>query len=234
MPLAPDQSKGAIFQKDSPGSQYFSAFTSVSLSAPCDTLLVFFPGESIGLKFIPSQSELTRFIPISLSEPMRIIPNQSEKRFVSRLIRNGKKSIRLNTINSEWIRTNPKPSFQSRLIWINQISDWSKPNFQSKSIRMNPRSEWSGLMLIKSSIWISPRSDWFGLIWIGNLVSDWFGFIRIDVSELIGLTRIDFWPFLIKRDIKRFSGWFRMIRIGSNTDIGMNQNSSDWLGMIGI
>ena len=31
------------------------------------------PGESIGLKFISSQSELFRFIPISVSEPMRII-----------------------------------------------------------------------------------------------------------------------------------------------------------------
>ena len=59
------------------------------------------PSESIGLKFIPSQSELFRFIPISVSEPMRIIPNQSEKRFVSRLMKNGQKSIRLNPITSE-------------------------------------------------------------------------------------------------------------------------------------
>ena len=61
-----------------------------------------YPGESIGLKFIPGQLELFRFIPTSLiSEPMRIIPNQSEKLFVSRLIENGQKSIRLNPINSE-------------------------------------------------------------------------------------------------------------------------------------
>ena len=39
-----------------------------------------------------------RFIPISVSEPMRIIPNQSEKRFVTRLKKNGKKSIRPNPI----------------------------------------------------------------------------------------------------------------------------------------
>ena len=69
------------------------------------------------------------------------------------------------------------------------------------------------------------------LIWIANLVSDWFGFIRIDVSELIGLSRIGFWPFFIKRDTKRFSDWFGIIRTGSDTDIGMNRNSSDWLGM---
>ena len=39
-------------------------------------------------KLIPSQSELFRIIPISVSEPMRIFLNQSEKRFVSRLIQN--------------------------------------------------------------------------------------------------------------------------------------------------
>ena len=54
------------------------------------------PGESIGLKFIPSQSELFRFIPIYVSKLMGIIPNQSEKRFVSRLIKNDQKSIRLD------------------------------------------------------------------------------------------------------------------------------------------
>ena len=51
---------------------------------------------------------------------MRIIPNQSEKRFVSRLMKNGKKQIRLNPINYEIsIRMNPsqyEPSFQSASI----------------------------------------------------------------------------------------------------------------------
>ena len=75
------------------------------------------PGERNGLKFIPSQSELFRFIPMSVSEPMRIILNQSEKRFVSRLIKNDLKPIRFNPINSETsIRMNPKLSFQSRSI----------------------------------------------------------------------------------------------------------------------
>ena len=63
---------------------------------------------------------------------MRIIPNQSEKRFVSRLMKNGQKSILAIQINPETsIRMNPKPSFLSE----------SKQNFQSESIRMNPRSE---------------------------------------------------------------------------------------------
>ena len=114
---------------------------------------------------------------------------------------------------SEWIRMNLKQSETNISTQINPISDLSKPNFQSESIRMNPRSEW------------------FELIWIEILVSDWIGFIRIDVSELIGLRQIDFWPLFIKRDTKRFSDWFGMIRIGSDTDIGMNRNSSAWLGM---
>ena len=155
-------------------------------------------------------SESIRTIPIYSD----IIPNQSKKRFVSRLIKNGQKSIRLNLINSETsIRINPKPSFQSRSIRINPSSEWSKPNFQSESIR------------------IIPTLKLFGLIWIENLVSDWFGFIRNDVSELTGLSRIYFLMFFIKRDTKRFSDWFGMIRIGSDIDMGMNRNSSDSLGM---
>ena len=62
------------------------------------THLVTLHGGSIGYEFIPSHSEIFRFIPISVSEPMRIIPNESEKRFVSRLMKNGKKSIRPNPI----------------------------------------------------------------------------------------------------------------------------------------
>ena len=57
---------------------------------------------------IEIHSELIRTIPISVSEPMRIIPNQSEKPFVSHLMKNGQKSIRPNLINSETsIRINP-------------------------------------------------------------------------------------------------------------------------------
>ena len=111
--------------------------------------------------------------------------------------------------------------------------------------------------------WI--HSDWF---WFkirfrsirAQIDSDWklgFGFIRIDVSELIGLSRIDCWPLLIKRDTKSFSDssdwclginriksdwfltvfnqtryktFFGLVRIGSDTHIGINRNSSDWLG----
>ena len=70
--------------------------------------------KSIRLKFIPSQAELFQFIPIIVSEPMRIIPNQSEQNFVSRLIKNSKKSIRFNPIQSKAsIRMNPNQVFNS-------------------------------------------------------------------------------------------------------------------------
>ena len=59
------------------------------------------PGESIGLKFIPSESELFRAIPESVFEPFPVIPNESGKRFKPRLIENGQKSIRLNPNHSE-------------------------------------------------------------------------------------------------------------------------------------
>ena len=57
--------------------------------------------ESLAKVPIPSQSELFRFIPISVSELMEIIPNQSEKRFVSRLM---KKRSQINPNEAEPIR----------------------------------------------------------------------------------------------------------------------------------
>ena len=62
------------------------------------------PGENIGFKFIPSESELFRDIPESVSEPFRVITNQSKKRFVSRVMKNSWKSNRLNPIQSKWIQ----------------------------------------------------------------------------------------------------------------------------------
>ena len=138
--------------------------------------MVNYPDESIGLKFIPSQPELFRFIPISVSKPKRIIPNQSEKRFISGLMKNGQKSIRLKPINSETsIRMNPNQSETKFLIQINPNLNWSKPNFQSESIRIIPTLNSFVLILIENSVWINPSSDWFGLIWTENFVSDSFG-----------------------------------------------------------
>ena len=83
-----------------------------------------FSDESIGLKFILNQSELFRIIPIS------------EKRFVSRLMKNGQKSIRMNPNQSE-------------------------PNLQSESIRIIPTLDSFGLLLIENSVWSNLG---FGLV----------------------------------------------------------------------
>ena len=55
--------------------------------------------------------------------------------------------------------------------------------------------------------------------------------LRIRSDRSLGLSRINFQAFFNKRDSKRFSNRFILIRIGSDTDIGMIRNSSDWLGM---
>ena len=131
-------------------------------------LTIYDPGESIRLKFIPSQSELFRFIPIFVSEPMRIIPNQSEKRFVSSLMKNGQKSIRLNPINFE------------RLIRMN--SNQSETKF---SIQINPNQFKLGLIQTKFYIRINPNESEVGTIQINSDIK--FG---LDQSEL-GLNQID-------------------------------------------
>ena len=84
------------------------------------------------------------------------------------------------------------------------------------------------------------------LIWMNqNRVENLF--IRIDInpwpdlilicsdwkftSNSFGLSRINFQIFFNKKDSKRFSDCFGLIRIDSDTDIGMIRNNSDWLGM---
>ena len=141
---------------------------------------------------------------------MRIIPKHAEKGFVSRLMKNGQKSIRLNPINSE----------TSLPMNLNQ----SETKF---SISINLNHPELALIQPEFSIRIHPNKSKVGVIQIDLNWKFGFGFIRIDVSELIGLSRIDFLPFFIKRDTKIFSDRFGIIRIGSDTGIGMNQNNSD-------
>ena len=123
-------------------------------------------------------SEPIRTVPISVSEAMRIIPNHFDKHFVSCLMKNGQKSIWLNPRHkSKWIRTNLN---QSELGLI-----------QTKfSIRINLNDSEAGMILIENSVWINPSSDWFRLV-------------GIHLNWCLGLIRIDFWPFFIKRDTKR-------------------------------
>ena len=54
------------------------------------------PEEIIGSEFNPSESELFRAIPKSISETFGIIKNQSQERLVSRLMNKAQKPIRLN------------------------------------------------------------------------------------------------------------------------------------------
>ena len=73
----------------------------------------------------------------------------------------------------------------------------------------------------------------------GLIDSDWkfsfdlseLGLVRIHSNWCLGLSRIDFWPFFIKQDTKRFSDWFGMTWNGSETDSWMCRNSSDSVGM---
>ena len=60
-----------------------------SATTKCVELVKFgkrYPGNSFGLKFIPRQSDSFRFIPKSVSAPIRTPSNQSEKSFQSRLM----------------------------------------------------------------------------------------------------------------------------------------------------
>ena len=68
------------------------------------------------------------------------------------------------------------------------------------------------------SIWTNPNADSFGLILIHS-------------DRSLGLSRINFHALFNKRDSKFVSDWLGLIRIGSDIDIGMILNSSDWLGM---
>ena len=91
-------------------------------------------------------------------------------------VKNRSDLIRINPRQlSEWIRTNPKSSFQSRSIKIYLSSDWSKPNFKSESIRIISTLDSFGLKIRFGTIRAQIDSDWSGLktwFWIG---SDSFG-----------------------------------------------------------
>ena len=138
------------------------------------------------------------------SEPFRT----NSKTFCIVLDENGKKLIWPNPRQqSEWVRTNPKLSFQSDQSELGLIQT-------ELSIRINPNHFDLGFIGIDSDWKFSLEQSELGLIRIKNLVSDSFG-----------LARIDFLPFFIKRDTKRFSDWYGMIHIGSN-------QISEWIGIV--
>ena len=131
---------------------------------------------------------------------MRIIPNQSEKLFVSRLMKNGKKSIRSHPIQSEaTIRMNPKPSFQSKLRLI-------QTEF---SIRIKPNHFDRGFIRIDS--------DWkFGLDQSELGLKTWF---RIHSDSCLGLNQISSDRFFIVFYQTRCKKFFGLVR-----------KDSHWLG----
>ena len=112
---------------------------------------------------------------------------------------------------------------QSDLIRINPNQVFNPKRSELGLIRINPNHSNLGFFRINSD-WIFDLDQYdLGSLRIENLVwiySDWIGF-----------SQIDFWPFFIKWDTKRFSDWFGMIRIGSDTEIELNRNNSDWLGI---
>ena len=172
---------------------------------------------------VPSKSELFWITTITVSEPMWINPNQSEKRFKSHLLKNASKLIWLNPIHSKTsIRMNPNESevnFPSEWIRINPHSDF----FQSERISVRINSDSFRLNIRFRSIRIRIDSDSFGL-------KIYFRFFRIHSDRSLGLSQINFQAFFNKRDLKHFLDWFGLIRIGSDADIGIIRNSSDWLG----
>ena len=106
-------------------------------------------------KINPTSSDSFRYLYPMQCELFRTNPRNFLYLVWWKTVKNQSDFIRLIPRHqSEWIRTNPKRSFQSRSIRINPSLDWSKPNYQSESIR------------------IIPTLDWFGVIWIENLVSD--------------------------------------------------------------
>ena len=99
-----------------------------------------------------------------------------------------------------------------------------------KSIRLNPI--WSdalfrtiqtldsfGLVLLENSVWIESE---LGL-------ETWFGLERIHSDWYLELNRIDFWPFFIKQDTKRFSNWFALPRIQISESIGIVLIGLEWI-----
>ena len=89
----------------------------------------------------------------------------------------------------ESFRTNPKNVLY--LVWWKTVKNRSdlirfnpsnNPN-ESEPIRINPRWDLSKPNFQPELIWTIPTLDSFVLIRIENLVSDWFGFIRIVASD---------------------------------------------------
>ena len=125
----------------------------------------------------------------------------------------------------EAITTNPKKMFnlvcwkslqnQSDSFWFNSNESESNRTLIDLNRMFNP---WIVCLNIQfKSIQFRVESDSFEL-------KNGFGFIRIEISDGIKMSRINFRTIFNKRI---FSHWFGLIRIVSGTDSGMNRNNSD-------
>ena len=117
------------------------------------------------------------------------------------------------------------------------------------SIQINLNQFELGLIQTEFSIRIDPNhfdlgfiridSDWkFGyyqselaLFWIENLFSDWFGFIRIDVSQLIGFIFDRFLSNEIQNVFRIGSEWFALARIQISEWFGIVLIDSEWISI---
>ena len=145
---------------------------------------------------------------------MRIIPNQSEKRFESRLMKNGQKPIRINPEIS--IRMNPNQSGTKF------------------SIQVNPNQYAHGMIQTEFSIRINSNYYDLGLIRIDQEWKLGFGLVRIHLNWCLRINRIKSDWFLTvfhQTRSKRFSDWFGMIHIGSDTYIGIFLIDSEWISI---
>ena len=74
----------------------------------------------------------------------------SRKRFVSRLMKNGRKSIRINPIHFDSIRINPKQVFTSKQF---------EPSFQSESFRPRIYSNRFGMIEFENLLQSQARFE---------------------------------------------------------------------------
>ena len=104
-----------------------------------------------------------RYLYPSQCESFRINPKNVLYLVWWKMVKNRSDLIRFNLRQHfEWIRANPKSSFQSRSIRINPILGWFKLNFRSESIRIIPTLDSFRLILIENSVCINQNPDWFG------------------------------------------------------------------------
>ena len=146
---------------------------------------MYIPGESIGLKFIPSQSELFRYLYPSQCESFRTNSKNFFYLVWWKTVKNQSDLIRLIPRDqSEWILTNPKPSFNQSELGLIQTEFLIRINRNRSDLGFIPiDSDWK-FDLDQFEIGLNRIDlDWkFGFRLV-RIHSDRFGLIRINVSE---------------------------------------------------